>query len=195
MRWIYSCGKQMMDRVITAYGLEKGLRYTIFRPFNWIGPRLDTINDAKKQSARSITQIIYDILNRGQVSLVSGGSQRRSFTWITDGVEALKLIIENQDNKADNQIFNIGNPENNYSIKELAEIIREEMLSIPSMKEKAENVKFITVEAEKYYSNGYDDMKNRIPSIEKINKLLGWTPKTSLRESVRMTLNDWEALN
>jgi len=56
MRWIYSCGKQMLDRVIAAYGQEKGLRYTLFRPFNWIGPRLDTFRDAEERTARSITQ-------------------------------------------------------------------------------------------------------------------------------------------
>lgn len=192
MRWIYSCGKQLMDRVITAYGLEHKLRYTIFRPFNWIGPRLDTLHDAELKRARSITQIIYDILNRGQVSLVAGGSQRRSFTWITDGIEALSLIIDNPDGKADGQIFNIGNPSNNYSIRELAETIRDEMLKVPAMSEKAREVEFISIEAEKYYSNGYDDMKNRVPSIDKISGLLGWKPRTTLREAVRLTLQDWE---
>lgn len=193
MRWIYSCGKQMMDRVITAYGVEKGLRYTIFRPFNWVGPRLDTIEDAEKRSARSITQMIFDILNRGEISLVGGGEQRRSFTWIDDGVDALIRIIENKDGKADGEIFNIGNPANNYSIKELAEIIRSEMLNIPSMSQKAREVKFQSVEAEKYYSNGYDDMKNRVPSIEKMRTLLGWEPKTDLRTAVRKTLEAWYA--
>ncbi len=42
-RWIYACAKQLMDRVIHAYGMQEGLDYTLFRPFNWIGagPRLD----------------------------------------------------------------------------------------------------------------------------------------------------------
>ncbi|RWA55877.1 hypothetical protein AU476_05765 [Cupriavidus sp. UYMSc13B] len=35
-RWIYACSKQLMDRVIHAYGMEQGLNYTLFRPFNWI---------------------------------------------------------------------------------------------------------------------------------------------------------------
>ena len=42
-RWIYACSKQLMDRVIAAYGQQVGLRYTCFRPFNWIGPKLDDI--------------------------------------------------------------------------------------------------------------------------------------------------------
>ncbi len=187
MRWIYSCSKQMIDRVITAYGQEKGLKYTLFRPFNWIGPGLDTMNDAREHRARSVTQIIYDILNRGEVKLVGGGEQRRSFTWIGDGTDALMLIIRNENGHADSRIFNIGNPNNNYSIRELTEIIIDEMKAFPSFKEKAENAKLVIVTPESYYSNGYDDTKNRVPSINNIMSL-GWKPSVSLREAVRMTL-------
>jgi len=42
-RWIYACSKQLMDRVIAAYGQQEGLDYTLFRPFNWIGAGLDNI--------------------------------------------------------------------------------------------------------------------------------------------------------
>ena len=187
MRWIYSCSKQMIDRVITAYGQEKGLKYTLFRPFNWIGPGLDTMNDAREHRARSVTQIIYDILNRGEVKLVGGGEQRRSFTWIGDGTDALMLIIRNEKNEADNRIFNIGNPNNNYSIRELTEIIIDEMKAFPSFRDKAESAKLVIVTPESYYSNGYDDTKNRVPSINNIMSL-GWKPSVSLREAVRMTL-------
>lgn len=187
MRWIYSCSKQMIDRVITAYGQEKGLRYTLFRPFNWIGPGLDTMEDAKEHRARSVTQIIYDILNSGEVKLVGGGEQRRSFTWIGDGTDALMLIIRNENGNADNRIFNIGNPSNNYSIRELTEIIIDEMKSFPSFRDKAMRAKLITVTPESYYSDSYDDTKNRVPSIRNIMSL-GWKPVVSLREAVRMTL-------
>ena len=187
MRWIYSCSKQMMDRVISAYGYEKGLQYTLFRPFNWIGHGLDTMEDARQHRARSITQFIYDILNRGEVKLVGGGTQRRSFTWIEDGTDALMILIKNNKGKAESQIFNIGNPNNNYSIKELAEIVIDEMKKMPLFAEKAKKAKLTTIPPEKYYNGGYDDTKNRIPSIEKI-KALGWDPKVSLRDAVRMTL-------
>lgn len=188
MRWIYSCGKQMMDRVITAYGQEKGLRYTIFRPFNWMGPRLDTMEDARQRTARSITQIVHDVLEKGEVTLVAGGTQRRSFTWIGDGTDALMALLRNAEGKADGQIFNVGNPENNASIRELAETIVDVMKNIPEYASKAEKVKFVSVSAEEYYRNGYDDMRNRVPSIEKMRNLMGWTPKVNLRDAVRMTV-------
>ncbi|WP_157779699.1 bifunctional UDP-4-keto-pentose/UDP-xylose synthase, partial [Cupriavidus pauculus] len=47
-RWIYACSKQLMDRVIHAYGMEQGLNYTLFRPFNWIGAGLDSIFESKE---------------------------------------------------------------------------------------------------------------------------------------------------
>lgn len=187
MRWIYSCSKQMLDRVITAYNVEKGLQYTLFRPFNWIGPGLDTMEDAKQHRARSITQFIYDILHRGEIKLVGGGSQRRSFTWIGDGTDALMLILKNHKGQADSKIFNIGNPNNNYSIRELAEIVIDEMKNFANFRECAEKAKLITISPENYYSDSYDDTMNRIPSIDKI-KSLGWNPQVSLRDAVRMTL-------
>jgi nucleoside-diphosphate-sugar epimerase len=192
MRWIYSCGKQMMDRIIVAYGQEKGLRYTIFRPFNWVGPRLDTFEDAHERTARSITQIAHDVLNKGEVTLVAGGGQRRSFTWIGDGTDALVTLIRNEGGKADGQIFNIGNPDNNASIRELAQTVVDVMKEIPEYAGMAGTVRFVSAPAEEYYRNGYDDMKNRVPSIAKM-KSLGWSPKVGLKEAVRATIESLRA--
>lgn len=57
-RWIYSVSKQLLDRVIWAYGDKYGLKFTLFRPFNWMGPRLDNLNAARIGSSRAITQLI-----------------------------------------------------------------------------------------------------------------------------------------
>lgn len=191
-RWIYSCSKQMMDRMIFAYGQEQGLDFTLFRPFNWVGPRLDTFKDAAERKARSVTQMIYDVLYRGHISLVNGGRQRRSFTWVGDGVEGLMAIIANRNCKASGEIFNIGNPNNNYSIRELAEMIVEEMKKFPQYREKAEAVQFDEVKAAEYYGKTYDDMQNRLPSIEKMVRLLGWKPKVGIREMLYKTV-EWYA--
>lgn len=187
-RWIYSCSKQMMDRVIAAYGQEEGLRYTLFRPFNWIGPRLDTFEDAKLRKARSITQMIYDILHERPISLVGGGHQRRCFTWIGDGVKALEAIIRNENCVADGEIFNIGNPENDASIKELALLVIHALKDEPRYKALAEKATFKEVDPKEYYGNGYEDIVRRVPSIAKARHLLRWKPETSLEEAVRLTV-------
>ena len=79
-RWIYSCSKQLMDRVIHAYGMKEGLKYTLFRPFNWVGPKLDNILEPKEGSSRVLTQFIGNILRGKDIQLVDGGAQRRRFT-------------------------------------------------------------------------------------------------------------------
>lgn len=188
MRWIYSCSKQMMDRLIFAYGMERGLRFAVFRPFNWVGPRLDSFKDAEERSARLITQIIYDILYRGEITIVDGGVSRRSFTWVGDAIEGLAAIIEDKDGKADGEIFNIGSPCNNYSVKELAEMIIDEMKYFPEFAEKAANAVLVDIPSGSYYGNSYEDMKNRVPSIDKMERLLGWKPKTGMWEMIRLTL-------
>jgi nucleoside-diphosphate-sugar epimerase len=192
MRWIYSCGKQMMDRIITAYGQEKDLRYTIFRPFNWVGPRLDTWQDARDRTARSFTQMMHDVLKKGEITLVGSGEQRRSFTWIGDGTDALMALLRDEEGRADRQIFNVGNPDNNASIKELAQTIVDVMKEMPDYAAHAEKVRFLSVPPEEYYRDGYDEVRNRVPSVAKMKNLMNWTPKVGLRETVKMTL---ESLN
>ncbi len=119
-RWIYSCAKQLMDRVIHAYGMQEGLDYTLFRPFNWIGAGLDSINTAKEGSSRVITQFLGHIVRGEPIKLVDGGTQKRAFTYIDDGIAALMKIIAKPDGIATGKIYNIGNPANNYSVRELA---------------------------------------------------------------------------
>lgn len=100
-RWIYSVSKQLLDRVIWAYGAKEGLKFTLFRPFNWMGPRLDSLNSARIGSSRAITQLILNLVEGSPIKLVDGGAQKRCFTDIKDGIEALFRIIENKDGKCD----------------------------------------------------------------------------------------------
>jgi nucleoside-diphosphate-sugar epimerase len=109
-RWIYACSKQLLDRVIYAYGVRDGVDYTLFRPFNWIGPKLDNVIEPKEGSSRLFTQFISNVIFEKPLQLVDGGRQGRSFTFIDDGVDALLRIIENKGGRASRQIFNIGNP-------------------------------------------------------------------------------------
>ena len=187
-RWIYSCCKQMLDRVIWAYG-RQGLAFTLFRPFNWIGPKLDNILEPKEGSSRVLTQFIGNILRGRDIQLVDGGNQRRSFTYIDDGIEALTRIIENKDNAADGRIFNIGNPKNDMSIKELAETLIKLIRTYPAYARMADAVKIVTVSSGDYYGSGYQDIQTRVPSIRNMEQYLGWKPTTDLTTALRKTLD------
>jgi nucleoside-diphosphate-sugar epimerase len=188
-RWIYSCAKQMLDRVIYAYGEHEGLRYTLFRPFNWIGPKLDSISTAKEGSSRVLTQFLYNILAGEQISLVDGGNQRRSFTYIEDGIDCLMKIIENRDGCADSGIFNIGNPVNDLSVKELALKLREMVQQYPDYAEKAANCVIAETTSDAFYGKGYQDMLTRVPSVKNAKAKLGWEPTTGIDEALRHTLD------
>jgi nucleoside-diphosphate-sugar epimerase len=188
-RWIYSCAKQMLDRVIYAYGEHEGLRYTLFRPFNWIGPKLDSISTAKEGSSRVLTQFLYNILAGEQISLVDGGNQRRSFTFVEDGIDCLMKIIENRDGCADSGIFNIGNPVNDLSVKELALKLRDMVQQYPDYAEKAANCVIAETTSDAFYGKGYQDMLTRVPSVQNAKKKLGWEPKTGIDEALKQTLD------
>ncbi|UEN99992.1 bifunctional UDP-4-keto-pentose/UDP-xylose synthase [Acidiferrobacter thiooxydans] len=187
-RWIYSCSKQLMDRVIYAYGKE-GLPFTLFRPFNWIGPKLDNILEPKEGSSRVLTQFLGNILRGKDIQLVDGGNQRRSFTYIDDGVDALLRIIENRDGCADGRIFNIGNPANDCSIKELADALVTLVRSYPRYAALADQVKVVAVNSKEYYGEGYQDILTRVPSIENARNYLGWEPRTDLTTALKKTLD------
>jgi UDP-4-amino-4-deoxy-L-arabinose formyltransferase/UDP-glucuronic acid dehydrogenase (UDP-4-keto-hexauronic acid decarboxylating) len=188
-RWIYSCCKQLLDRVIWAYGAERGLRFTLFRPFNWIGPRLDSLASARIGSSRAITQLILNLVEGSPIQLIDGGDQRRCFTDVSDGIECLYRIIENADGVCDGEIVNIGNPDNEYSIRELAEILLAHFEQHPLRREFPPFAGFQEVESAAYYGPGYQDVQHRRPSIRNARRLVGWTPRVPFELSVRETLD------
>jgi nucleoside-diphosphate-sugar epimerase len=188
-RWIYSTSKQLMDRVIHAMGKHKGLAYSLFRPFNWYGPRLDNVFNPKPGGSRVLTQFIGNILRGEDINLVGGGAQKRSFSYIDDGINALMCIIKNKD-AAHNKIFNIGNPSENISIRQLAEtLVQMITASYPNYADKAKAVKLIDVDAKTYFGEGYQDVSLRVPSIRHAREVLGWEPKVDIATGLKKTLD------
>ena len=188
-RWIYSCSKQLLDRVIWAYGETEGLKFTLFRPFNWMGPHLDDVDSPKEGSSRVLTQFLHNILYGQPIKLVDGGTQRRSFTYISDGIDCLMKILENAAGVADGGIFNIGNPANDLSVRELAEKLLEAVAAHPGFGEKARSTPIVEVSSREYYGEGYQDILTRVPSIRRARELLGWEPKVGMDEAVRRTVD------
>ena len=191
-RWIYACSKQLMDRVIWAYGMAGELDFTLFRPFNWIGSGLDNIDEPKEGSSRVVTQFLGQIVRGEEIVLVDGGEQRRTFTYIDDGVECLMRIIENKNAIASGKIYNIGNPDNNQSIKELADMLVAKSREIPEYRDNALRVTMRTEHSESYYGKGYQDVQNRIPSIENTKAELGWSPQVSMEAALGKLLDAYK---
>ncbi|MEQ4673319.1 bifunctional UDP-4-amino-4-deoxy-L-arabinose formyltransferase/UDP-glucuronic acid oxidase ArnA [Providencia vermicola] len=188
-RWIYSVSKQLLDRVIWAYGAKEGLKFTLFRPFNWMGPRLDSLNSARIGSSRAITQLILNLVEGSPIKLVDGGAQKRCFTDIKDGIEALFRIIENKDGKCDGQIINIGNPTNEASIRELAEMLLASFENHPERSKFPPFAGFREIESSSYYGQGYQDVEHRKPSVENARRLLDWVPTIDMKDTIEETLD------
>jgi nucleoside-diphosphate-sugar epimerase len=188
-RWIYANSKQLLDRVIYAYGVRDNLDYTLFRPFNWIGPQLDDVFEPKEGSSRLFTQFISNVIFKKPLQLVDGGKQSRSFTFIDDGIDALLRIIENKDGKASRQIFNIGNPKNDVSVADLAKLIIAAFKEFPDYAEHVKAAKVVKVSSGQYFGKYYQDIQKRVPSITNIKKQLGWTPKVNLKTAIKLTLD------
>ncbi|MCF7847339.1 MAG: bifunctional UDP-4-amino-4-deoxy-L-arabinose formyltransferase/UDP-glucuronic acid oxidase ArnA [Kiritimatiellales bacterium] len=188
-RWIYSTIKQLLDRVIWACGEKEGLEFTLFRPFNWIGPKLDSLQSARIGSSRAITQLILNLCQGSPIQLVDGGEQKRSFIDYEDAIEALFRIIENKDGRCNGKIINIGYPENEASIRELAEILIKKFEAHPQRAKFPPFAGCVVVDSGSFYGKGYQDMQRRVPSIENARKYLDWKPGTSLEDSVEKTLD------
>ncbi|RXA94880.1 MULTISPECIES: bifunctional UDP-4-amino-4-deoxy-L-arabinose formyltransferase/UDP-glucuronic acid oxidase ArnA [Yersinia] len=188
-RWIYSVSKQLLDRVIWAYGAKENLKFTLFRPFNWMGPRLDNLDAARIGSSRAITQLILNLVEGSPIKLVDGGAQKRCFTDIHDGIEALFRIIENRDGVCDGQIINIGNPTNEASIRELAEMLLSSFEKHELRDHFPPFAGFKDIESSAYYGKGYQDVEYRTPSIRNAHRLLHWQPEIALQQTVADTLD------
>lgn len=180
-RWIYACAKQLLERVLHAYGLQEGLNYSIIRPFNFIGPRIDFLPSEREGNPRVFSHFMNALLYGTPMKLVDGGKNFRAYTYIDDAVDCIVRILENEGGNADRQIFNIGSPENEITIKQMAEMMRE--IFDAEFRQPGDPLpEIISVSSEEFYGKGYEDCDRRIPDVTKARTLLGWKPEHSLRE-------------
>jgi nucleoside-diphosphate-sugar epimerase len=184
-RWIYACSKQLLDRIIAGYGMEQGLNYTLFRPFNWIGPGLDSIFTTKEGSSRVVTQFLGQIVRGEPIQLVDGGRQKRAFADISDGIAALMAILKNSGGIASGKIYNIGNPANHWSVRQLAETMLAMAADYPEYAAAAADCKIVETSAKNFYGTGYQDVQDRLPKITATIDDLGWKPLVDMQGSLR----------
>jgi len=132
-----------------------------------------------------LTQFLGNIVRGEDIRLVDGGAQRRCFTYVSEGIDCLLKIIANPKGIASGHIYNIGNPENDLSIRQLAELMLDIARSIDVYAANAARVKIVDVSAEKYYGAGYQDVQARVPWIRNTREELGWRPGIDMRTAVR----------
>jgi len=185
-RWCYACAKQLVERLIYAHGTENNLKFTIVRPYNWIGPRMDYIPgvDGKDDGQPRVLASFMTALMKGEpLVLVNGGEVYRTFCFVEDAVEAVVRMIDRPEN-AIGHAFNVGNPNNNIQIRELANLMIE-LYSDLTGKARGTTREVSGVE---YYGKGYEDSDLRIPSMRLVKEQLDWAPATSLRDAMTTTM-------
>lgn len=189
-RWIYSCAKQLLERILHAYGLEGRLDYTIIRPFNFIGPRIDYLPGEREGNPRVFSHFLQALKAGTPMRLVNGGHQRRAYTYIADAVDCIGRIIANPNGVCSKQIFNIGSPANEVSIRELALKMRA-IYAHHWWDGRHDLPELIDVSGTDFYGEGYDDTDRRIPDITKATTLLGWQPRYDLDATLACSMRYW----
>jgi len=184
-RWMYSATKQMLDRLIVGHGATNGLDYTIVRPFNVVGPLIDHVMvDADDGAPRVFSYFMSALINGEALKLVDGGKSLRTFIHVNDLVDALLAILDNP-TQSSGQIFNIGNPDNETDIANLANLMQD--IYRKEFDGAGPPSDIISVSGEEFYGKGYEDTERRMPNISKISAL-GWTPNIGLRELLEDTM-------
>lgn len=173
-RWGYACSKLMDEFLAFAYADEKSLPVTITRLFNTVGPR---------QTGRygMVLPRFITAAKRCEPLLVHGdGLQSRCFCYVKDTVEALVRL--SQSPAARGQVFNIGSTEE-ITILDLAKLV----VTTLGSKSTIELIPYA-----KAYAPGFEDMRRRKPSVEKLAAATGFRPATTLRETIRQTAESLE---
>jgi UDP-apiose/xylose synthase len=187
-RWTYAAAKQVVERLVYAFHAETGMPFTIIRPLNFFGPRMDFLPGYDGEGIpRVLASFMAALIDRQPLRVVDGGTARRTVLAIDDAVAALELMLANPD-AARNQVFNLGNPDNEVTIWELAESMRRTYAKITG-DASYEDHPIVSVPALEFYGPGYEDCDRRMPSIDHAMTRLGWRPTkpldTILSETMR----------
>ncbi len=169
-RWGYACSKLLDEFLAMAYWREKKLPVYVARLFNTVGSR---------QTGRYgmvLPRIVQQALRDEPITIHGDGRQTRCFCHVSDVVRALRGLPEQK--RAVGEVYNIGSNEE-VSILELARRVKQCTESRSELR---------LIPYDQAYAKGFEDMRRRVPSTEKIYQLMGWRPTKTLNEIVRLTV-------
>jgi UDP-glucose 4-epimerase len=170
-RWSYACSKAIDEFLALAYWREKKLPTIVVRLFNTVGPR------QTGQYGMVIPNFVKQALAGRPITVYGDGNQTRCFGYVGDVVQALVRLMDAPE--AVGNVFNIGSSEE-ISILQLAERIKE-------LTESSSEIVFVPYS--EAYEEGFEDMPRRVPSVDKLDALIGYKPKTTLDEILRSVVD------
>lgn len=165
-RWSYAASKAIDEFLALAYHKEVGLPVVVFRLFNTVGPR------QRGQYGMVVPRFVKWALNQQPIQVYGDGEQQRCFGNVFDVVDAISKLSSVPE--AEGQVFNIGSDEE-ISILGLAERVRDRADS-------ASEIELIPYD--QAYEPGFEDFRRRVPSLEKIKRVIDWKPTTALDTTI-----------
>ncbi|HSM15561.1 MAG TPA: NAD-dependent epimerase/dehydratase family protein [Gemmatimonadales bacterium] len=166
-RWAYACSKALDEWLALAYWREKGVPVIIPRFFNTVGPR---------QTGRYgmvLPTLVAQALRGEPLTVYGTGEQSRCFSHVRDVVKAVLALVETP--AAVGQVVNVGSEEE-VSMLGLAELVRELTGTTSDI---------VLVPYTEAYAEGFEDMERRVPDVSKLERMIGFRPRTPLEEVVR----------
>jgi len=173
MRTEYGVAKLLAEIMIVNKAKTSELKYHIIRPFNVAGPR------QRPDGGFVLPRFVISLLTGQPLTVFGDGLQVRAFTDVRDICDAIYKITASS---YENEIWNIGNPANAMSILELAE-------EVINYRKKSD---LVFIDPKKLHGPLFAEAKNKVAHIQKIQNLLGWTPKISLQQTIEDTINYYQ---
>ena len=177
-RWSYAASKMIDEFLALSYAREKDIPVVIFRLFNTIGPR------QTGQYGMVVPRFVQQALAGRPLTVYGDGNQSRCFLHVKDAVAAIAKLAESPN--AVGQVFNVGSTEE-ITIRDLAKLVIavrdiefEDRLKQPAQL----STQIVYIPYDEAYTSGFEDMQRRVPDISKINAMVGWKPKWTLRQSI-----------
>ena len=165
-RWSYACSKLLDEFYLMAYHQSAGFRGTIVRFFNTVGPR------QTGKYGMVVPRFVTAAMQNQPLKVYGDGGQSRCFCHVFDVVRALLLLLDND--RSIGEVFNIGS-DRLITIDELAKLVISELKSDSTIE---------YIPYTKAYSKGFEDMRRRKPSTEKLRSLVNWQPENSLEKII-----------
>ena len=165
-RWSYACSKLMDEFLLMAYFRDRGLRGTVVRFFNTVGP------GQTGRYGMVIPRFVAAALAGEPLKVFGTGEQTRCFCHVADVVRALMLLMD--DPGSFGGIYNIGSTEK-VTIRQLAEFVIRELSS---------SSKIDVIPYDQAYANGFEDMLHRAPDCSKLHTLTGWKAEIPLKQII-----------
>lgn len=173
-RWAYACAKTLDEFLALAHWKETRLPVVVVRLFNTVGPR------QTGQYGMVVPRFVHAAMKNEPITVFGDGTQQRCFGHVLDVVEGLSKLLESP--QCFGQVINLGNSEE-VSILGLAE----KAIQLTGSKSEIRYIPY-----EEAYGDGFEDMRRRVPGLEKANKLIGYQPTRSLADIINDVANEFK---